>query len=158
MPYQFSCPNGHVLEAEESYAGQQTQCPECAAAFVIPQPQFVGAGGTSPAGGFPAIGPGAAAAARFESPAGPRLLHIPCPNGHELETPPDMIGQEVLCPHCGEQFLLREKDSIEHKRRRREERERKERKASNLWFNAAITVAVVVVLGLVILIALSSQS
>ncbi|MCA9165999.1 MAG: hypothetical protein KDA62_23590, partial [Planctomycetales bacterium] len=80
------------------------------------------------------------------------LYHIPCPNGHELETPADMLGQDVLCPHCNVQFRLREKDSVEYKRQRREESIRRERKLGNVWLNWAITIAVVVVLGLLILI------
>src|SRR5437016_1101541 len=36
-------------------------------------------------------------------PEEPEILHIPCPNGHELETPVDMLDQDVLCPHCNAQ-------------------------------------------------------
>lgn len=41
----------------------------------------------------------------------PRLVHLNCPQGHELITPFETMGQDVLCPHCGEQFLLRYQDS-----------------------------------------------
>jgi hypothetical protein len=85
-------------------------------------------------------------------PAEPRLLHIPCPNGHELETPDDMIGQEVLCPHCGAQFVLREKDSLEARHVRELELERRLREQSKAWFNWAIVISVLVVLTLVALI------
>jgi len=82
-----------------------------------------------------------------ESPidAEPKLLHIPCPAGHELETPPEMVGQDVLCPYCGVQFNLRYKDSTEYKAERAAELERKELKAGKLWFQWAIIAAVIVV-------------
>ena len=46
----------------------------------------------------------------------PNLLHIPCPNGHELETPLDMIGQRAMCPHCGVEFRLKREKSVEYLR------------------------------------------
>lgn len=84
------------------------------------------------------------------------LLHIPCPNGHELETPREMLGQDVLCPYCQAQFRLREKDSVEFKRKRAAERERKERQRSRAWFNWAIVALVLVVLGILFLVFSSS--
>lgn len=82
---------------------------------------------------------------------GPRVVHIPCPNGHELETPLDMIGQEVLCPHCSAQFRLRNEDSVEFK----EYQEKLDIKRSRFWFNVSIAAAVVVFLGLLIMIMVS---
>ena len=87
-----------------------------------------------------------------EAPAEPELLHIPCPNGHELETPLDMLEQEVLCPQCNAQFRLRKKDSREYKRKKEETERLKEIKTGNLWFNIAIVAVVLVgllVMGLV---------
>ena len=75
----------------------------------------------------------------------PNILHIPCPNGHTLETPPDMIGQEVLCPHCAAQFRLRNEDSVEYKHRQEQIMARR----SEFWFKWSIAAAVVVVLGLI---------
>jgi len=74
---------------------------------------------------FPDVGAPGAAAGAFD-PTGlsePQLVHIPCPKGHMLETPPEMIGEDVMCPHCGEMFQLREQDSIEHKRKKQQEEE-----------------------------------
>lgn len=85
-------------------------------------------------------------------------MHIACPNGHELETPREMLGQDVLCPHCNVQFRLREKDSVEYKRRKAQEIERRDRKAGQMWLNWAIVAAVLVVIGIVGLIVLSSTS
>lgn len=92
-----------------------------------------------------------------QSVAEPDLLHIPCPNGHELETPKDMIGQDVLCPHCEVQFRLREKDSVEFKRKKQRDEEIRDRKTGNAWFNWAVVVAVIVLLGLIIMIASTSH-
>ena len=89
------------------------------------------------------------------APAEPTLLHIPCPKGHELEVPPDMLNQDVLCPHCNTQFRLREKDSVEYKRKREIEIERRDYKRGQVWLNWAIAAAVIVVLGLIIMIAAS---
>jgi hypothetical protein len=36
MPFQFMCPQGHLLEGVESMMGQQSQCPLCGALFVVP--------------------------------------------------------------------------------------------------------------------------
>jgi len=83
----------------------------------------------------------------------PGIVHIPCPNGHELETPLDMIGQEVLCPHCGAQFRLRNEDSLEFKHAQ----DIIDRKRARAWFNAAIAAAVVVLIGLATMIVISVQ-
>jgi hypothetical protein len=69
-----------------------------------------------------------------------------------------MLGQDVLCPHCQVQFRLREKDSVEYKRRRDQELERRERKAGKMWLNYAIIAAVLVVLGLIVLIAIDASN
>lgn len=62
-----------------------------------------------------------------------------------------MLGQDVLCPECNSQFTLREKDSEEYKRRKQRERERKEKKLADAWFNFAVIVGVLVVVGIVAL-------
>ncbi|MFH1267764.1 MAG: hypothetical protein ABIK89_18770 [Planctomycetota bacterium] len=38
MAFQYLCPEGHLLEADESEVGRQSQCPRCASVFLIPQP------------------------------------------------------------------------------------------------------------------------
>ena len=38
MPFQFQCPQGHLLEGDKSQAGQQCHCPTCGMLFIIPQP------------------------------------------------------------------------------------------------------------------------
>lgn len=91
--------------------------------------------------------------AELQPQADPNIVHIPCPNGHELETPLDMIGQDVLCPHCGAQFKLRNEDSIEY----RERQERILHARSEFWFKWSIAAAVVVLLGLVGMMVVISQ-
>lgn len=43
MPFQFMCPQGHLLEGHESQMGQQVQCPVCGTLLIVPvvgpQPQ-----------------------------------------------------------------------------------------------------------------------
>lgn len=171
MAFQFQCPNGHLLQGEESQAGQQVQCPHCQMMFIIPAP--IAPAATSPlpgqiapenpsgqsGGGFPDIHTGGsrAPAKPFEMKE-PELLHIPCPNGHVLETPIEMLDQDVLCPHCQSQFQLRRKDSQEFKRKKQLERERREHRVGKAWFNWAVVVVVLVLLGLVVLIFSSSGS
>ncbi len=38
MAFQFLCPQGHVLQGDESQAGQQCMCPYCNSMFLVPQP------------------------------------------------------------------------------------------------------------------------
>jgi uncharacterized membrane protein YvbJ len=82
----------------------------------------------------------------------PQLLHIPCPNGHELEVPPEMLNEDVLCPHCGAQFKLKEKNSVEFIRKQQEEEDKKFAKSGKLWFNWAIVFAFAIVIFLLVLI------
>ncbi len=183
MTYQFQCPQGHLLEGDPSQAGQQCNCPTCGMLFIIPPPPEVSPSSNNPFAptmpdpmqqAMPNVGPQTGAAPsvvpNMGGPAGsvtedplassnePRLLHIPCPNGHELETPQDMLDQEVLCPHCGVQFCLRMLDSVEHKRKRREELERREAKAGNLWLNWAVVIGVVVVISIITMIVMSTST
>ena len=191
MPFQFLCPQGHLLQAEEAHMGLQTQCPQCGVLFIIPtiaapsfvvEPdpalnEYVGAGGShetpathpSPEAFFGAIG--SAHSEQASSPADtppatveqsspappieaePAILHIPCPNGHELETPVEMLGQDVLCPHCGAQFHLRREDSVEAE----QERELREQRRAEAWFRWSIAAAVIVVIGLLAMIIIANR-
>jgi hypothetical protein len=193
MPFQFLCPQGHLLQGDEAHMGMQTQCPHCGIMFLIPvvggtQPEVQGNqwgpasqethGGISPeifAGGESSgdfleriAGPreeqvtDAAAGDASNEPASefavgvaeeptPGVVHIPCPNGHELETPLDMLGQEVLCPHCHAQFHLRYEESREYQ----EKLAKRERELAKTWFNWAIAAAVLIGGGLLIMVAMS---
>lgn len=171
MAFQFQCPQGHLLSGDESQAGQQCHCPTCGMLFIIPQPIGPPAGGFetgSRFAGLAAAGPSDAPPLNFGGPtaaatlapmaATEELLHIPCPNGHELETPVDMLDQDVLCPQCDVQFRLRRKDSVEYKKRKELEEKIRLEKLGSLWLTWAIVAVVVVVLGLAGLIIASNLS
>lgn len=181
MAFQFQCPQGHLLSGDESQAGQQCHCPTCGMLFIIPQPVAApaasGSFGDAGFGAFPPPdapstvgtqfstfgagqgGPGSGDPnAPMPQPAAPELLHIPCPNGHELETPVEMLDQEVLCPQCNAQFRLRRKDSVEYKKKRELEEHIRLEKSGKMWLNWAIVAVVLVVLGLVGLIVVSEFS
>lgn len=81
MPFQFFCPQGHVLNGDESQVGQPCQCPYCGSSFVIPQAsgapqgpmQWPGQGGGGfGQPGFPAAGamPGMASMPGMQPMAG----------------------------------------------------------------------------------------
>jgi hypothetical protein len=76
------------------------------------------------------------------------MLHIPCPNGHELETPLDMIGQRAQCPHCGVEFRLRREKSIEYLF----QQELIDRRRAKFWFQLAVMAASFVGFVLVVMI------
>jgi hypothetical protein len=223
MAFQFTCPNGHLLEAEPEHAGQQCQCPTCGMVFVIPAPPaqaapmampaaydpapmapgpvaFAEPAQPAPAGPAPDVAPSAlgsfgdgaapgavneweaaapdasfqvsttpsfpdvtdpSAAGRVAfdptgAVAGPKMLHIPCPEGHVLETPPEMVGEDVICPHCGRQFRLQEKNSQEYKRKKREDQIKRDIKAGKNWLTWAVIIAAVVVIGLIVMIAMGT--
>ena len=82
------------------------------------------------------------------------LFHIPCPNGHELEVPREMLDETALCPHCNAQFKLRERSSVEYQRTKVIREEQKERHVSNTWLYWIVGIGVVVVIFLLALILL----
>ena len=59
MAFQFLCPQGHLLQADESEVGQQMQCPYCGGMFLVPQPLSTAAPEPSPPAppAFPEAGP-----------------------------------------------------------------------------------------------------
>ncbi len=167
MAFQFLCPQGHLLEGDESQSGEQLQCPYCQTVFVVPAPADPAASEPNDQqGGFPEIrtAPGFRASTpsgksgqsfSLETARDSGVVHIPCPNGHELETPREMIGQDAMCPHCRSEFQLRLKDSREYQRDQAAEQERRQRRLGKAWMNWAIAMVVIVVLGVGLLIALS---
>ena len=90
--------------------------------------------------------------------APPELLHIDCPNGHELEVPREMLDQDALCPKCDVQFRLRETDSVEYQRKKQVEMETRERRVGNAWLNWTIALGIIVVLFFVALWAMTVMS
>ncbi len=157
--------------------GMACQCPQCGMTFIIPSIQ-------QPAAAVPEwTAEDYAAQAAAEQPAAepekpvlhelldelhlgkpadinaladfePSLYHIACPNGHELEAPPDMIDQEVLCPYCSVQFRLRIENSAEYRQRL----DMLDRERARFWFNWAIAAAVLVGLGLIVMVIMVVRS
>jgi uncharacterized Zn finger protein (UPF0148 family) len=165
MTFQFECPQGHLLQGDESQAGQAIPCPVCQMLFLIPAPP---AAESPPVANAPFAGQQFAVSDQADAsptpfsmekgPSEPEILHIPCPKGHELEVPPDMLEMEVLCPQCGEQFLLLASNSVEHKRRREMQERQREERQSKFYLNFAITAAVLVGLLLVTLIIMTAMN
>ena len=85
MAFQFLCPQGHLLQAEESQAGQQCQCPYCQGLFLIP-PAPQGPGSVPPPVEPPPVaGPGfqpPPAPPEFQAPPAP-----PAPPGYQAPPP-----------------------------------------------------------------------
>jgi uncharacterized Zn finger protein (UPF0148 family) len=179
MTLQFPCPQGHLLEADESRQGQLCSCPTCGTEFIIPERPSAAAANRPPITAPPVVSspPAGARSSDADAPvialttsgretrhglaiaagdAEPAVLHIPCPNGHQLETPAEMLGQYVMCPHCRVQYRLREQDSVEYQRTKRQEEEAKERRAGKIWLHWAVLISVLVLLGLLGLILASA--
>lgn len=169
MVFEFQCPQGHVLSGNESDVGQMSQCPICGDSFLIPNPLEPPAGFIEPTvqdqtpivtDDEPTVEvedrlnirvtdqaeqPGT----DVDDPAvalEAELLHIDCPNGHQLEVPREMLDTDALCPHCDVQFRLREVDSEEHQHKKEVEAETRERKMANAWLNWTIALGIIVVL------------
>jgi hypothetical protein len=151
MPFQFYCPQGHLLEGHESQMGTPGQCPMCGAMFVFPQmagggppsgpaghsygappappppfggpPQQSGPFGGAPAGGgmFPPT-PDHYSDVRQQQTE-PTIYRILCPKGHEVQTPAEMLGTKAQCPYCNAVMELKVENSVEH----REELEKQRR-------------------------------
>ncbi len=79
----------------------------------------------------------------------PRVLHVTCPDGHRLEAPCILNGQDVVCPYCGIRFLFRYEDSDEFQQdsgpHPSASRRRRRRRAALAW--TVLGVAALVVLG-----------
>ena len=73
MPFQFYCPQGHLLEGHEAQMGQQGQCPMCGAMFMFPVL------GGQPGAAMPGMQPVRCPADRTDNPAGPVVSGGPMP-------------------------------------------------------------------------------
>jgi hypothetical protein len=105
-------------------------------------------------GGLPAVGPQELPS--FASTAAPQpLVHIVCPKGHVLETPREMLGEDAMCPFCQVAFRLRWEDSVEYRKAKEDEILRREQRRGKQWLQWSIAIAVVAVVGLGVLIAMT---
>jgi len=87
----------------------------------------------------------------------PEVYHIPCPQGHVLETPREMLGTDAMCPFCQTVFHLTYEASQEYQEKRRREIELAERRAALFWIRLAIAAAILVVGGLIAMIILAPK-
>lgn len=79
------------------------------------------------------------------------VLHIPCPQGHVLETPPEMLGTTVMCPICRTTFEPQYELSLEYRQKREEMAARAAERAARFWLHLAIGAAILVLGGLMML-------
>ena len=138
-PLVFLWPPGLILVIM-GYRQRKPTCASCKSRKLIPTSTPMGAELLPK----PVIGIG------IKTP--PSVLHIHCPNGHQLETPREMLAQEAMCPHCGVQFELKESQSVEAKSKREKELDRQWNRIGNRWLTWSITVVIIVVLTLFVLI------
>ena len=120
MPFQFMCPQGHLLEGSESQMGQQSQCPLCGTAFIVPfvqpppgqpagpqglPPQPGGGQPAWPQGGYAATSYGGAATGypQYQQTPAPEQPYAP-PGSPPTFPQPEMAGAttEVAMPAVGE--------------------------------------------------------
>ncbi len=157
MAFEFLCPKGHVLEGDESQVGSECACPTCGCHFEVPAPlppDPIEVVVVDPAP--PPVREVRPESFELKKVADLELVHIPCPAGHELETPREMLGQEALCPFCNRQFRLRLEKSVEYKKEEAEQARREDLRLGRLWIKVSIVLAVLVVIGLSVLFALSA--
>jgi hypothetical protein len=86
-----------------------------------------------------------------------RMVHLRCPNKHELITPYSTMGQEVLCPHCGELFVLQYQNTREYKLEQQRKAEVQDEKLGRRWLGWAVFAGVVVLAMLIGMILYSSH-
>lgn len=186
MAFQFTCPQGHLLEGDPAHVGMQSQCPMCGVMFIIPTPPGMEPQVQAAPDPEPAIGPFVPGPMNFTPPADPapaaqdqpavsalpapteepaapkedpdRIVHILCPNNHELETPMSMVGTDAMCPHCETPFRLRYEDSREYREQKQKEREHREAVFSKKALNFAIIAAVLILGSLLGLMVLSAMN
>lgn len=165
MPFQFYCPQGHLLEGHEHQMGTPGQCPMCGAMFVFPQVGASGAGAMpgAPAGGAgygggsqfgPPAGPAGGFAPPAPEPQGPRTYRILCPKGHQVHTPEEMMGTKAQCPYCNAVIDLKFENSVEfkeeegRKRRAQELQQRiEDERRGKFWMKIAILAALLIIGG-----------
>jgi uncharacterized Zn finger protein (UPF0148 family) len=143
MTYRFECPRGHRLEAEETQAGKASRCPACGESLIVPGPD----------GSLVSEEQTLAEEAAEASGEAVESLTVPCPKGHLLHALRWQLDRPVVCPVCETLFELREKDSLEARRRLTIEREARQKRIERQWLQLGIAGALllgVIVGGLII--------
>lgn len=93
----------------------------------------------------------------FQAAERQRPVHIPCPAGHVLETPQDMLGRDAMCPFCSQVFRLEFQNSLEYREEQQHRAAREAERAARFWLQWAVAAAIVTVGGLILLIVSASQ-
>ncbi len=143
----FAAPAAEVAGTVEAGSAAHTSL----AAHAGPD-AHVGAGTAGAAGSQPAQPEGTAAQAPAKKE--PRILHIPCPKGHELPTPEEMLDQEALCPYCRTQFRLLYKNSVEYKQEKARAEQERQARINRLAVKLSVWGAVLVLLFVIVLVVL----
>ncbi|MCE9607435.1 MAG: hypothetical protein K8U03_21320 [Planctomycetia bacterium] len=150
MPFEFYCPQGHLLEGDDEQLGTQGRCPLCGTLFMFPKSAGVGAAGARSRG---ASSSGGAAAQEPIAPQvavpEPRVLQVLCPRGHALETPEEMLGTEVICPQCRTQFVPTVERSVAYLRHKQRYENQKEDAKGRFWIAIAVVATAIVVVTLI---------
>ena len=90
MSFQFQCPQGHLLEAEETDVGKTCLCPYCGLTLAIPTP--VGIVSSAPPTVMPATPPPAVPV------VDPLLGPVPYPTVNTAPVPPPVVGRRRRAP------------------------------------------------------------
>lgn len=89
------------------------------------------------------------------APGRPSKFRVVCPRGHALKAGQHLFGQQVVCPECNEMFILREEDSLEHRKAREKARLAEEEQMAKRWLSRSIWAAAFIVASLAGMIAVS---
>ncbi len=156
-------PAGQASPTQSGWQPPQAELPH----VVAQGPQVVqGIPDELPAGNVPAVSsqqpaggtvPPIEPAGGIASVEALEFYHIPCPNGHDLETPRDMLGEEAMCPFCHAKFVLRMENSREYRQHKAAEEAYRQQRIGKFWLQWSIAAAVVVALAVVILIVLAAS-
>lgn len=148
-------PSAPVVEPAGQAADPAAQAAAAMAQASAGEPRAVGER-TAPAPAGEAAAPPQTGDAQPSTSASrqPRILHIPCPRGHELQTPEEMLDQEALCPYCRTQFRLQYKNSVEYRREKERAEEERQARVNRLAIKLSIWGTVLVLLFVIVLVVL----
>lgn len=90
-----------------------------------------------------------------DAKAAAKVWRIPCPNGHVATIKQALIGRQLACPQCNEQFVARIADSLEQREEERQGRVRQEEEFARKWLKRSIWAGVIFGLLLATLIGMS---
>jgi hypothetical protein len=162
MPFEFYCPEGNLLEGDDDQLGTQGRCPLCGTLFTFPKTTLIakmmhakGPKPKTPAEPRPGISMGDVVASHPDviqaAAPEPQVLQVLCPRGHILDTPEEMLGTAVICPHCRVKFTPTVERSVPYLRTKQRYEAQKEESQGRFWLAIAIVAATVVIATFVVL-------